>query len=141
MEVKFSDAAHEQRPDCQIECAPKYVNRWRGLSLAERGSKGRWEPTPGHAVREVRDRGHEKNALQRCPSEIVKLASPSPQVAAGVEPSATMISPSTTFAGKEATPKCGVPAKHPLVTSNFIPCTGQVTILPSSFPIPSEPPA
>jgi len=136
MEVKFSDAAHEQRPDCQIECAPKYVNRWRGLSLAERGSKGRWEPTPGHAVREVRNRVHEKNApeevsdvsmklhdsphvqrrfaktkkrlpdssLQRCPSEIVKPACPAPQVAGGVEPSATMISPSTTFAGKEATP-------------------------------------
>src|SRR5271169_5847134 len=40
-----------------------------------------------------------------------------------------------------ATPKCGVPAKHPVVTSNFIPCTGQITILPSSFPIPREPPA
>jgi len=43
---------------------------------------------------------------------------------------AMMIFPSTTFAGKEATPKSEVPTKHPVVTSNFIPCTGQVTILP-----------
>ena len=57
------------------------------------------------------------------------------------ESTATKISPSTIFAGKEATPKCEVPAKHPVVTSNFIPCTGQVTILPSSFPNPREPPA
>src|SRR5580700_4677674 len=41
-----------------------------------------------------------------------------------------MIFPSTTFTGYEATPKSAVPAKHPVVTSNFIPCTGQVTILP-----------
>ena len=64
IEVEISDVAHKQVSKGQIESAPQHVDRWRRLSLAGRGSKWRWEPTPGHAVREVRNGVHEKSAAQ-----------------------------------------------------------------------------
>src|ERR1700720_2573113 len=72
MEVKVSHAAHEKTSDYQIECAPEHVDRWRRVSLAERGSEGCREPTPGHAVREVRHRVHEKNT----PEEVSDVSMP-----------------------------------------------------------------
>ena len=38
-------------------------------------------------------------------------------------------------------PESEVPAKHPVVTSNFIQCPRQVTTVPSSFLVPSDEPA
>jgi hypothetical protein len=72
MEVELSHAAYEHTSDYQIECAVEHVDRWRGLFLAEQGGEDRREPTPGHAVREMWHRVHEKNARE----EVTEISLP-----------------------------------------------------------------